>query len=174
MIYALEHHTPVRMGDNFVADNATLIGRVTLERGSSVWFNVVIRADTDDIIVGEGSNIQDGSVLHTDAGYKLRVGKNCTVGHMVMLHGCEIGDGSLIGIRAVILNGAKIGRNCLVGAGSLVTEGKSFPDNSVIMGTPAKLVRELTSKDLAMLRYPTEFYQENGRRYRRSAVLLKP
>lgn len=170
MIYTLDQHTPILMGDNFVADNATLIGRVTLEPGSSIWFNVVIRGDTDDIVIGEGSNIQDGSILHTDAGFKLRVGKNCTVGHMVMLHGCEIGDGSLIGIRAVILNGAKIGRNCLVGAGSLVTEGKSFPDNSVIMGTPAKVVRELSPKDLAMLRHPTEFYQENGRRYKRSAV----
>lgn len=165
MIHALDGCTPVLEGENFVAPNATVVGRVTLERQASVWFNCILRGDYDDILVGEGSNIQDGSVLHTDAGIKLRVGRNCTVGHMVMLHGCEIGDGTLIGIKAVILNNARIGRNCLVGAGTLITERKVFPDGVLIMGTPGKVVRELSPHEIQGLQVNAQFYRENAQRY---------
>lgn len=165
MIHALDGRTPVLEGDNFVASNATLIGRVTLERQASVWFNCVLRGDCDDILIGEGSNIQDASILHTDAGIKLRVGRNCTVGHMVMLHGCEIGDGSLIGIKAVILNNARIGKNCLVGAGTLITERKVFPDGVMIMGTPGKVVRELSPQEIQGLQLNAQFYRQNAKRY---------
>ena len=167
MIYTLENRTPVLLGDNYVAPNATLIGRVTLEKLASVWFGCVLRGDTDDIAVGEGSNIQDGSILHTDSGIKLSVGANCTVGHMVMLHGCEIGEGSLIGIKSVILNNAKIGRNSLVGAGTLIPERKVFPDGVLIMGTPGKVVRELSPQELAMLAASAKGYQLNAQRYRK-------
>ena len=166
MIYSLEQYTPELEGDNYVAPNAVLIGRVTLRPGASVWFNCVLRGDCDDIVVGEGSNVQDACVLHTDHGFKLQIGKDCTVGHMVMLHGCEIGDGSLVGIRSVILNGAKIGRNSIVGAGTLIPERKTFPDNVLIMGTPGKVVREIGPQDIAALRFGAEFYQNNGRRFR--------
>jgi carbonic anhydrase/acetyltransferase-like protein (isoleucine patch superfamily) len=130
-----------------------------------VWFGTVIRGDTETITVGEGSNIQDASVLHADVGYPLTIGKHVTVGHQVMLHGCTIGDESLIGIGAVVLNGAKIGRNCLVGAGSLVTEGKEFPDGSMILGSPAKAVRQLTPEQIEGLRRSAHHYIENARRY---------
>jgi carbonic anhydrase/acetyltransferase-like protein (isoleucine patch superfamily) len=165
MLYTLDGHTPTLEGDNFVADNATLIGRVTLERSASVWFGCTLRGDCDDIVVGAGTNVQDGSVLHTDVGIKLRIGANCTIGHMVMLHGCEIGEGSLIGIKTVILNRVKIGKNCLVGACSLITEGKSFPDNSLIMGSPAKLVRELLPHEIQALQANAQFYQQNAQRF---------
>jgi carbonic anhydrase/acetyltransferase-like protein (isoleucine patch superfamily) len=165
MIQALDHRMPQLMGENFVAPNATVIGRVTLEPQASIWFNCILRGDCDEIVVGAGSNIQDASVLHTDAGIPLRVGRDCTVGHMVMLHGCEIGDGSLIGIKSVILNHARIGRNCLVGAGSLITERKVFPDGVLIMGTPGKVIRELTSQEIQGLQVNAQFYRENARRY---------
>lgn len=170
MIYSLEQHTPVLKGDNYVAPNATLIGRVTLEPGASVWFNCVLRGDCDDIVVGQGSNVQDACVLHTDHGFKLSIGQNCTIGHMVMLHGCEIGDGSLIGIKAVILNGAKIGKNSIVGAGTLIPERKVFPDNVLIMGVPGKVVREIGPQDLAAMKFGAEFYQQNGRRFHEQLV----
>lgn len=165
MIYTLENRTPVLLGDNYVAPNATLIGRVTLEKLASVWFNCVLRGDTDDITVGEGSNIQDGSILHTDPGIKLRVGANCTIGHMVMLHGCEIGDGTLIGIKSVILNNAKIGKNSLVGAGTLIPERKVFPDGVLIMGTPGKVVRELGPQELQAIQINAQVYRDNAKRY---------
>lgn len=165
MIYTLENRTPQLLGGNYVAPNATLIGRVTLEQLASVWFNCVLRGDTDDISVGEGSNIQDGSVLHTDPGVKLRVGANCTIGHMVMLHGCEIGDGSLIGIKSVILNNAKIGKNSLVGAGTLIPERKVFPDGVLIMGTPGKVVRELGPQEIQMMQINAQVYRDNAKRY---------
>lgn len=168
MIYELENRTPLLHPDSYVAPSAVLIGRVRMEALSSVWFNCVVRGDTDDITIGEGSNVQDGSILHTDPGIKLGVGRNCTIGHMVMLHGCEIGDGTLIGIKSVVLNGAKIGSNCLVGAGSLVTERKSFPDGVLIMGTPAKIVRELTEQERAALQLNAQVYRDNARRYRTS------
>lgn len=165
MIYTLENRTPVLLGDNYVAPNAILIGRVILEKLASVWFNCVLRGDTDDITVGEGSNIQDGSILHTDPGIKLRVGANCTIGHMVMLHGCEIGDGTLIGIKSVILNNAKIGKNSLVGAGTLIPERKVFPDGVLIMGTPGKVVRELTPPELQAIQINAQVYRDNAKRY---------
>ncbi len=166
MIYSLDKHEPQLKGDNYVAPNAVLIGRVILEPGATVWFGCVLRGDCDDIVIGAGSNVQDGSVLHTDAGIKLRVGANCTIGHMVMLHGCEIGDGTLVGIKSVILNGARIGRGCIVGAGTLIPERKVYPDNVLIMGTPGKVVRELGPQDVATLKFGAEFYQNNGRRFR--------
>ena len=165
MIHTLENRTPLLKGENFVAPNATLIGRVTLEARASVWFNCVLRGDCDDILVGEGTNIQDGSVLHTDAGIKLKVGPNCTIGHMVMLHGCEVGEGSLVGIKAVILNGSKIGRNSLVGAGTLIPERKTYPDGVLIMGTPGKVIRELSTQEIQGLQVNAQFYRENAKRY---------
>ena len=150
-IYRLGEHTPQIDPQSWVAPNATLIGQVTLARNASVWWNCTLRGDTDRLTVGENSNIQDGSVLHTDPGLQLVVGANVTVGHMVMLHGCTIGDGSLIGIGAIVLNRAVIGRNSLVGANTLVAEGKVFPDGVLILGSPGKVVRELTSEEIARL-----------------------
>lgn len=150
----------------YVAEAATLIGRVTLERDSSVWSQAVLRADNEPITIGEGSNVQEGAVLHCDAGFPLTLGKGVTVGHQAMLHGCSIGDGSLIGIQAVVLNGAVIGRNCLVAAGAIITEGKTFPDNSLILGAPAKVVRQLTEADAANLAAGAADYVERSRRYK--------
>jgi len=142
-IYALDGLTPQVADTAWVADNAQVMGEVTLAADSSVWFGVTVRGDTDAIHIGEGSNIQDGSVLHADHGMPLTIGRHVTVGHQVMLHGCTIGDESLIGIGAVVLNGVKIGKHCLVGAGALVTEGKEFPDGSMILGSPARVVKTL-------------------------------
>jgi carbonic anhydrase/acetyltransferase-like protein (isoleucine patch superfamily) len=150
----------------WVADSAQVMGNVELGEDASVWFGVVIRGDTECITIGRGSNIQDASVLHADIGKPLTVGNNVTVGHKVMLHGCTIGDGSLIGIGAVVLNGAKIGKGCIVGAGALVTEGKEFPDGSMIIGSPAKVVRELTAQQQAGLTLSALHYIENARRFR--------
>jgi len=165
-LYQLDSHTPDVAESAWIADNAQVIGAVHLAANASVWFGVTVRGDTETISIGEGSNIQDGSVLHADVGKPLTVGKNVTVGHMVMLHGCTIGDESLIGIGAVVLNGAKIGKNCLVGAGSLVTEGKEFPDGSMIMGSPAKVVRELTPEQIQGLRLSAQHYIENAHRFK--------
>jgi len=165
-IFELDGNTP-RLDDGaWVAESAEVIGRVELHKNASVWPKVVIRGDNDLIQIGEGSNVQDASILHTDPGYPLILGKNVTVGHQVMLHGCQIGDGSLIGIGAVILNGAKIGKNCLVGAGALVTEGKEFPDGSMILGSPAKVVRDLTPEQIAGLRKIAQHYVDNAKRFR--------
>ena len=166
MLYKLGTRQPRLLSDDcYVADSAQVIGSVTLHPGSSVWFNAVLRGDCDELIVGEGSNVQDGSVLHTDPGFKLVIGGNGTVGHMVMLHGCTIGDGSLIGIGAVVLNGAKIGRNCIIGAGALVTEGKEIPDNSLVVGSPAKVKREIGDMERQLLAYSATHYQQNGRQF---------
>lgn len=165
-IYELDGIAP-RMADSaWVADSAQVMGNVVLAEDSSVWFGAILRGDTETITVGRGSNVQDGSVMHADIGYPLTVGDNVTVGHMVMLHGCTIGDESLIGIGATVLNGATIGKNCLVGAGSLVTEGKTFPDGSMIMGTPAKVVKMLTPEQIEGLRRSAQHYVENAQRYR--------
>lgn len=137
-----------------------------LENNASVWFNAILRGDCDEIYIGENSNVQDGSVLHTDPGIKLRIGRDCTIGHMVMLHGCEIGDNTLVGIGSVILNRVKIGKNCIVGAKSLIPEGKSFPDNCLIMGAPAKVVREVSAQEAQFLKLQAEHYVQNARRYR--------
>ncbi|MCD6664480.1 MAG: gamma carbonic anhydrase family protein [Hydrogenophaga sp.] len=165
-IYELDGVAP-RMADSaWVADNAQVMGDVALGEGASVWFGATVRGDTETITIGEESNVQDGSVLHADHGFPLTIGARVTVGHQVMLHGCTIGDESLIGIGAVVLNGARIGRHCLVGAGSLVTEGKVFPDGSMILGRPAKVVRELTPEQIEGLRMSAAHYIENARRYR--------
>jgi len=164
-IYELDGVSPRISSTAWVADSAQVMGNVELADDSSVWFGVVIRGDTEIIRIGRGSNIQDLSVLHADIGKPLTVGEDVTVGHRVMLHGCTIGDGSLIGIGAVVLNGAKIGRACLVGAGSLVTEGKEFPDGSMIIGSPARVVRELTAEKVADLRRSARDYVANARRF---------
>ncbi len=165
-IYELGGVAPQLADGAWVADSAQVIGQVSLAEDVSVWFGTVIRGDTEAIRIGRGSNIQDLSVLHADVGVPLVVGENVTVGHQVMLHGCTIGDESLIGIGAVVLNGAKIGKNCLVGAGALVTEGKEFPDGSMILGSPAKVVRQLTPEQMAGLRASAQHYIDNARRYR--------
>ena len=165
-IYELDGKAP-QLGDGaWVADSAQVIGTVELGANASVWFGVVIRGDTENIRIGRNSNIQDGSVLHADFGVPLLIGDNVSVGHQVMLHGCTIGDGSLIGIQAVVLNNARIGRNCIVGAGSVVTEGKEFPDNSLIFGSPAKLVRSIDEAGQQMLAHIAEHYVDNAARYR--------
>ena len=166
MLYELDGRRPTCHGQCFIADNATVIGDVEIGHDVSIWFNAVIRGDTDRIIIGDNSNIQDGSVLHTDPGIVLEIGRNVTVGHKVMLHGCTIGDGSLIGINAVILNGARIGRNCLIGANALIPEGKEIPDGSVVMGSPGKVVKELSEEQQHALAHGAEHYVDNGRRYR--------
>jgi carbonic anhydrase/acetyltransferase-like protein (isoleucine patch superfamily) len=171
MIYSLGDRVPEFRGDYWVADNATVIGSVVLENNASVWFNVVIRGDNDLIVIGENSNIQDGSVLHTDTGMQLTVGKNVTVGHQVMLHGCDIGDNTLIGINSVILNGAKIGKNCLIGANSLIAEGKEIPDGSLVMGSPGKVVRELSEQQIQGLAMSAAGYVSNSQRFSKE---LKP
>lgn len=166
MIFALGEREPVLEGDgHFIADNASVIGSVRLRAQSSVWFNCVLRGDNDWIDIGERSNIQDHSVLHTDPGIELVVGNGVTVGHRAMLHGCRIGDGSLIGIGSTILNGATIGRHCVVGAHSLVTENKEFPDGSLIIGSPARVARSLSDADREMLRRSADIYVANARRF---------
>ena len=165
-IYQLDDLKPVVHPTAWVADNAHVIGSVKLAEDTSVWFGVVIRGDTSTIQVGKGSNIQDNSVLHADEGMPLAIGEGVTVGHQVMLHGCTVGDNSLIGIGAIVLNGAKIGSNCLVGAGSLVTEGKEFPDGSMIIGSPAKAVRMLSPEQIEGLKMSARHYIDNARRYK--------
>lgn len=165
-IYQLDEHQPDIADSAWVADSARVIGKVVLEDDASVWFNAVLRGDTEELRVGRGSNIQDATVVHADLGFPVRIGEDVTVGHQVMLHGCTIGDGSLIGIQSVVLNGARIGRNCLVGAGSLVTEGKEFPDGSLIMGSPAKVVRELTPEQIAGLKRSAQHYVNNANRFK--------
>jgi carbonic anhydrase/acetyltransferase-like protein (isoleucine patch superfamily) len=170
MIYQLEDAVPQIHASAWVAENATLAGQITLQKDVSIWFNAVLRAEHAPITVGEGSNIQDGSVCHVDPGMPLTIGRSVTVGHKVMLHGCTIGDESLIGINAVILNGAKIGRNCLIGANSLVPEGKEIPDGSLVMGSPGKIVRTLSEAQIEGLKASAMHYVENGRRYKASLV----
>jgi carbonic anhydrase/acetyltransferase-like protein (isoleucine patch superfamily) len=150
----------------WIAPTAAVMGNVILKKNASVWWGSTLRGDREPITVGENSNIQDGSVLHADPGFPLTIGANVTVGHLVMLHGCTIGDNSLVGIGSVVLNGAKIGRNCLIGANALITEGKAIPDNSVVMGAPGKIVRELTEEQARKLALSAHHYVENWRRYR--------
>ncbi len=165
-IFELDGIAPRIHATAWVADSAQVMGNVVLGEDASVWFGTVVRGDTECITIGAGSNIQDASVLHADFGQPLVVGCNVTVGHQVMLHGCTIGDETLIGIGAIVLNGAKIGKNCLVGAGALVTEGKEFPDGSMIIGSPAKAVRQLTPEQMAGLRLGAQHYVHNARRFR--------
>ena len=168
MFYDLKDKKPKNSGENWVAHNATIIGDVTLEKNTSIWFNAVLRGDVENIFIGEGSNVQDGSVLHTDPGCPLKVGKNVTVGHLVMLHGCTIGDNSLIGIGAVILNKAKIGKNCIIGAKALITENKEIPDNSLVIGSPGKVIREVTEEEKKDIAENTKHYQDNWKKYSKS------
>ena len=165
MFYDLKDKKPKNSGENWVAPNAVIIGDVTLEKNTSIWFNATLRGDEDNIHIGEGSNIQDGSVLHTDIGYPLKVGKNVTVGHMVMLHGCSIDNNSLIGIGAVILNNVKIGKNCIIGAKSLITENKEIPDNSLVVGSPGKVIRKVTEEETKQILKNAEVYQDNWKKY---------
>jgi carbonic anhydrase/acetyltransferase-like protein (isoleucine patch superfamily) len=162
-IYQLGELIPDIDPSAYIAESANVIGKVKIGAHASIWFDATIRGDNELITVGENSNVQESSVLHTDMGAPLVIGANVTVGHQAMLHGCTIGDGSLIGIQAVILNNAKIGRNCLVGAGALVTEGKEFPDNSLIIGSPAKALRTLSEDDIARMHENTAHYVERGR-----------
>jgi carbonic anhydrase/acetyltransferase-like protein (isoleucine patch superfamily) len=171
MICMLGERQVTTQGRCYVAPGAQVIGDVVLGEDVSIWFGCVVRADCERISIGAGSNIQDGSVLHVDPGMPLHIGERCTIGHMVMLHGCTIGDNSMVGIGSIILNNARIGSNCIVGANSLVTEGKEFPDGSLIMGSPAKLVRMLDEKQLGMLAHGAAHYIDNGRRY---AAQLRP
>ena len=168
MIYQIDKHRPKFNNTNFIAPNATVIGRVVLEKGASVWFNVVIRGDNDPIVIGKNSNIQDGSILHTDLGAPLNIGEGVTVGHKVMLHGCTISKNCLIGINSTILNHAVIGQNSIVGANSLITEGKEYPNNVLIMGSPAKSIRQLTEAEIMMIKMSSQNYVENGKRFMES------
>ena len=156
--------------DNFwIAPNASVIGEVNLERDASIWINPILRADNEPITIGEGSNVQDGAIIHTDAGFACRIGKKVTVGHMAMLHGCSIGDGSLIGIGSVVLNGAKIGKNCIIGSKALVTEGMEVPDGSMVLGIPGKIKKTLTEEEQSIVSLGAEHYIDNYKKYKQLA-----
>ncbi len=166
MIYELDGVAPQLAPDCFLAPDAVLVGAVTVGSGAGIWFGAVIRADTEQIVIGAGSNVQDNCVLHADPGFALRVGERVTVGHQAVLHGCTIGDGSLVGINAVVLNGAVIGRHCLIGANALLTEGMQVPDGSLVLGSPARVQRALRGEERARL-------EESARRYRAKAALFR-
>jgi carbonic anhydrase/acetyltransferase-like protein (isoleucine patch superfamily) len=165
-LYSLDGHAPRIAEDTWVAPDANLIGQVVLEAGGSVWFGCTLRGDNEPITVGAGSNVQENCVLHTDMGYPLSIGPGCTIGHKVMLHGCTLGENTLVGMGATVLNGARIGRDCLIGAGALVTEGKDIPDGSLVMGMPGKVVRALDAAAIAELRASARHYQQTMRRFR--------
>lgn len=169
-VYQLDDKSPIIHADAWVAGSAEIIGDVDLKSGANVWFNVVIRGDNENILIGENSNVQDGTVLHTDMGSPLKIGENVTIGHMAMLHGCEIGNNSLIGIGATVLNNARIGRNCIIGAHSLIPEGKEIPDNSLVMGAPGKVVKEVTPEMTQILTASAAHYVENARRYAKGLI----
>ena len=172
MIYSLGYMTlTTANNDYYVADSAHLIGAVNLGNKSSIWWNAVLRADNEPITIGDNTNVQDGSVLHTDPGFPMDIATNVSIGHMCMLHGCTIGEGSLIGIGSIVLNGAKIGKNCLIGANSLITEGKEIPDNSLVMGSPGKVIREVDDKNIAMMANNIKSYVNRAAHYRAE---LKP
>ena len=167
MIYDFEEQTPKIDPGSWVAPNAVIIGRVELKKNSNIWFNTTLRGDLEPIIIGENSNIQDGSVLHTDPGYKLKVGKGVTVGHMVMLHGCQISDDTLIGIGSIILNNAKIGKNCIIGANSLITENKIIPDNSLVVGSPGRVLRKVTEEEIKAIHENAKHYVDGSKKYKK-------
>ena len=171
-IYQLDDREPNVAPSAWVADDAKVIGLVELASDSSVWFGAVLRGDNELLRLGHGSNVQDGAVVHSDMGYPVVIGDGVSIGHQATLHGCTVGDGSLIGIQAIVLNGAKIGKNCLVGAGALVTEGKEFPDGSLIVGAPAKVIRELTPAQIEGLKRNAAHYVENARRYQKGLKRL--
>lgn len=166
MMYSLgDSRVTLQGSGHFIAPNAAVIGKVTLKENVSVWFSCVLRGDAERIEVGAGTNIQDGTVMHADPGFPLVVGENVTVGHNAMLHGCSIGDGTLVGINAVVLNGARIGKGCLIGANALVTEGTEVPDGSMVLGSPAKVVRHLDEESQLLLRHNADHYVGNARRF---------
>ena len=173
MIYELNGKKPECHGDHWIADSAAVIGNVILGDQVSIWFNAVLRGDNDPITVGRASNIQDSSVLHTDIGSPLTIEEGVTVGHKVMLHGCFIGKNSLIGINSVVLNGARVGKNCLVGANSLIPEGKDIPDGSLVMGSPAKVIRQLDERAIEGLRISAQNYIANYKRFREGAKIME-
>lgn len=174
MLYALGDRVPSVHASCFVADSAQLIGSIALEEDASVWFNCVLRGDNDLITIGRESNVQDATVIHTDSGIQVRVGRGVTIGHHVMLHGCEVGDYSLIGIGATLLNRARVGKHCLIGAGALITEGKEIPDRSLVMGAPGRVVRQLRAEEVLMLEGSAVHYVQNARRYRKELRPLPP
>jgi len=165
-LYMLDGHSPKIARDTWVAPDANLIGKVVLEEAASVWFGCTLRGDNEEILIGAGTNVQENTVMHTDMGYPLVIGSGCTIGHKAMLHGCTLGENTLIGMGATVLNGAKIGKNCLIGAGALVTEGKEIPDGSLVMGAPGKVVRDLDEQAIQGLRASALHYQDNMRRFR--------
>ena len=167
-LFSLDGISPTlpESGNYWVAENASVMGNITLEENASVWFGATLRGDNDPIIIGENSNIQDGSVLHTDVGCPLNIGRDVTIGHMVMLHGCTIGDESLIGIGATVLNRAVIGKNCIIGAHALIPEGKVIPDGSLVMGAPGKVVKELSEQHIAMIKMSAQVYVDNWKRFK--------
>jgi len=168
MIYNFENKSLKSEGKNWIAPNAVIIGDIVIKNDASIWFNVVLRGDIETITIGEGSNIQDGSVLHTDPGYPLKIGKGVTIGHMVMLHGCQIDDDTLVGIGSTILNNAKIGKNCIIGANTLITENKIIPDNSLVIGSPGKVVRNVTNKEIKHIKENAKVYVDNWKKYSKS------
>ena len=166
MIFDFANNLPTLHKDSWVASNAVLIGKVVLKKDVNIWFNVVIRGDIESITIGEGSNVQDGSVFHTDPGCPLTLGKGVTVGHMVMLHGCEIGDDTLIGIGSTILNKTRIGKNCIIGANTLIPENKVIPDRSLVLGSPGKVIRQVTDKEIEDIKENAKHYVENYKKYK--------
>jgi carbonic anhydrase/acetyltransferase-like protein (isoleucine patch superfamily) len=172
MIYALNDRQPECLGECFIADSAAVIGKVRLANNVGIWFGAVLRGDNELIDIGENSNVQDNSVLHTDMGAPLTIGKNVTIGHLVMLHGCTVGDNTLIGIKSVIMNHAVIGKNCIIGANTLITEGKQIPDNALVMGSPGKVVRQLTDEEIARIKLNADVYVQNLRRYNEGLTKL--
>jgi carbonic anhydrase/acetyltransferase-like protein (isoleucine patch superfamily) len=173
-IYRLGGDSPEVAPSAYVAPNATLVGKVVLGDNSTVWFGATLRGDNETISIGVGSNVQDGAVLHTDPGFPLAIGANVSIGHQAMMHGCTVGEGSLIGIQSIVLNGAAVGKGCLVGAGALITERKMFPDGCLILGAPAKVVRELTAEERENLLKVAENYAERGAYYRAKLQAIKP
>lgn len=171
-VYKLDAETPDIATTAFIADNAVIIGKVRIEDNASIWFNATLRGDNELIAIGAGSNVQESAVLHTDMGFPLTIGQHVTVGHQAMLHGCTIGDNSLVGIQAVVLNGAVIGKNCVIGAGALVTEGKVFPDNALIIGAPAKVARLLTDEEAARFASGAAHYVSRAQQYKTSLVRI--
>ncbi|MDA7458188.1 gamma carbonic anhydrase family protein [Planktomarina temperata] len=174
MIYKVNENKPQfpEDGDFWVAPDANVIGKIRLNTGASVWFGATLRGDNEWIDIGAGSNVQENSVLHTDIGFPLTIGRNCTIGHKAILHGCTIGDQSLIGMGAIVLNGAQIGRNCLIGAGALITEGKIIPENSLVVGAPGKVVRSLTEAEIERLLASATGYQTNMRRFAKGLEVI--
>jgi len=170
-IYGLDGIAPSIAEDSWIAPDANVIGNVTLEEGGSIWFGCTLRGDNEPIVIGAGSNVQENTVMHTDPGCPLSIGAGCTIGHKAMLHGCTIGENSLIGMGATVLNGAVIGRNCLIGAGALVTEGKEIPDGSLGVGAPGKVIRQLDGAAIEGLRRSALHYQQNMRRFRAGLVV---